>query len=166
MPEQLTLEQFSGDRATVHRDEWASPPRAAVMNGASNDFLTRAGLTENQDARVVAGHLPQQMNDFPDGGRFARRQPRPAVGLARAARAVYRYSDFGNLRDLTRRQCNDLRFDREILSSDASARCDNTQQCAVHEPRRSHTLLPFRVATRFQENPLFSGFFLSPAVQR
>src|SRR5262245_37499634 len=46
--EDLTFEEPRGNSRTVEFDEGAFPTAAQVVEGASNEFLTRAGLTLNQ----------------------------------------------------------------------------------------------------------------------
>ena len=54
MAEQLGLEQRLGDRAAVERHEPVHPARAVVVDGARDDFLSRSGLTGDEE-RAVRG---------------------------------------------------------------------------------------------------------------
>ena len=51
MTEHLALEHGLGQRRAIQRDERTAPP-AAFVNGASEHFLTRAGLTGDEDVGV------------------------------------------------------------------------------------------------------------------
>src|SRR5262249_34132441 len=54
--EELALQQPGRYRSAVHLQELASPPCAAVVDGAGNQLLSRPGLAENEDGRVSRGH--------------------------------------------------------------------------------------------------------------
>jgi len=63
VPEELALDQASGDGAAVHLDERPVAARAAVVQGPGDELLPGAGLAPDEDRRVArrhAGHLVEQ----------------------------------------------------------------------------------------------------------
>ena len=53
--EQLGLEQGLGNRGAVHLDERHGALRAAVVDGAGDELLARAGLAEDQHRALGLG---------------------------------------------------------------------------------------------------------------
>src|SRR5580704_8905108 len=56
MAEQFTFEQPGRDGSTVELDEWSILARAETVNSARDKLFARAGLAEQEDSRVSAGH--------------------------------------------------------------------------------------------------------------
>ena len=54
--EQLGFDQLAGHGGAVQRDEGLLAPRAAVVQGARDQFLAGAGLAQDADARFAGGH--------------------------------------------------------------------------------------------------------------
>src|SRR5437870_2643428 len=52
VPEQLALEQARRDGGTVHLDEGPVAAPARIADGAGNQFLSRAGLAQEENSRV------------------------------------------------------------------------------------------------------------------
>ncbi len=52
MPEEFAFIEFLRDRRAIHPDERALASSAAFVNFASNEFLARAGLSQNQNGRI------------------------------------------------------------------------------------------------------------------
>src|SRR5262245_548786 len=69
---EFTLEQASGNSSTVYLDQGALAPRAEVVNGARNQFLTGAGFALNKNRRIRRRHRlhllqnPRQARTFAD----------------------------------------------------------------------------------------------------
>ena len=56
MAKQFTFEQPGRDGSTVELNERSSLARTVTVNGARDKFLTRAGLAQQEDSRISAGH--------------------------------------------------------------------------------------------------------------
>ena len=54
--EQFTLEQPRGNRRAVQGYERPVPARTQAMNGACDQFLARAGFTQNQNGGIRRSH--------------------------------------------------------------------------------------------------------------
>src|SRR2546428_6361334 len=67
VPEQLCLEERLRNRAAVQRDEAERTARAAVMNGARDDFLAGAGLAGNQNGAGRSGDRLEELKQGPHG---------------------------------------------------------------------------------------------------
>jgi hypothetical protein len=66
--EQLSLDQFGGDRRTVDRREGPLEVGALIVNGAGHQFLAGAGFSKNQHRGVRAfGHAPHEGHHPLDG---------------------------------------------------------------------------------------------------
>jgi hypothetical protein len=58
------------------------------MDGAGADFFAGAGLAQDENRRIVTGHLPDQRNDFPDRGRGTGGEARATVIEGRDTRVA------------------------------------------------------------------------------
>src|ERR1039458_10726172 len=54
--EQFGFNQLRRNRGAVQGDERSAGPRTALMQRARHQFFSRAGLTENADARSAGGY--------------------------------------------------------------------------------------------------------------
>ena len=54
--EKFGLDQFGGNSRAIQRDEEMVVPRRLFMNCACDEFLSRACLAQNADARLAGGH--------------------------------------------------------------------------------------------------------------
>src|SRR5580692_490432 len=66
MAEQFTFEQPGRDGSTVELNEWSRLARTVTMNGARDKFFAGAGLAQQEDSRISAGHgfdHPQQTSE-------------------------------------------------------------------------------------------------------
>jgi hypothetical protein len=57
MAEQLAFDQSPGHRRAVNLDQWLFTPVAFPVNGPGDEFLARAGFSQNEDVSVSVGHL-------------------------------------------------------------------------------------------------------------
>src|SRR6516225_5587229 len=71
VPEKLALEQAGGNGGAVHLDEWPTPSRAQIVDGAGEKFLARTRFSLYEHARVGRCHdldLPERLVE---GGAFS-----------------------------------------------------------------------------------------------
>ena len=69
--EQLRLQQFSGDRRGVERDEWAARAWRFAVQRARHQFLAGAGLTRDQHADRRLRQSPDRAEQLAHGRRAA-----------------------------------------------------------------------------------------------
>ena len=67
VPEELGFEQLLGQRGAVHRDEGVRHSRAIGVDGARDQLLARAGLSDHQDIGLGARGLAHQLEDSAHG---------------------------------------------------------------------------------------------------
>ena len=67
MAEQLGLDQLRGHRRAVQRNERSVAARAALVQGARDQLLARAGFAQNADARFARGHALHLRHHAPHG---------------------------------------------------------------------------------------------------
>jgi hypothetical protein len=66
--EQLGLQELLGQRGAIDRHEGPGRPGAVGVNGAGDELLSRAGLAQDQDVRLRARRLPDELEDLGHGG--------------------------------------------------------------------------------------------------
>ena len=71
VPEELALDEVRRDRGRVEAHERLGAPRAAGVDGARDQLLARARLSEDQDARIRRGDLVDLAKDVPQAGTLA-----------------------------------------------------------------------------------------------
>src|SRR4030095_16920315 len=70
VPEQFALEEPGRNSGTVHFHECPLAARAQIVDGAGNQFLAGAGLTENENRRIRRRHRLYLFQDFFQGRTF------------------------------------------------------------------------------------------------
>jgi len=56
MAEQFALEQSRGNRGAIHSHEWPVTARTSIVDGASDEFLARPCLTEDENRGIGRSH--------------------------------------------------------------------------------------------------------------
>ena len=80
--EQFALQQVLRQRRTVLHDERLAAPRAAIVDGAGNQFLAGTGLASEQHTDRAVQHLADQLVDTAHG--LALTEQTVAAGTGRA----------------------------------------------------------------------------------
>src|SRR5262249_32197844 len=70
MPEQFAFQQARRNCRTVYLHQSSFAPRAEIMNRASNQFLTRAGLSQNKNRGIGRRDGLQLVQNCPERGAF------------------------------------------------------------------------------------------------
>src|SRR5450432_501875 len=76
VPEELTLDQVRGDRATVEDHERTIRAGALFVSGSCEDILPRAGLTEESDGQRGGREPEQDREDVLHGSRMRGEPPK------------------------------------------------------------------------------------------
>ena len=112
VPEQLGLQEILGQRRAVHRDEDLGRPRAVRVDGAGDQLLAGARLALDEDVRLRARGLADQLEDRLDRRALAddlveahlRRQPLAQAPVLVAQPALRESPLHGQPEDVVRRQ--------------------------------------------------------------
>src|SRR5580704_16709949 len=64
---QFAFEQATGDRGAVYFYERPVPSWAAIVNGARNEFLARAGLSQEEHGGIAWGHHVDHIQNLLEG---------------------------------------------------------------------------------------------------
>src|SRR4029077_18063576 len=62
---QFGLDQLSRNRSAIQRNERARSSRAALMQGACDQFLSRTGFSQNADTGLTRGHAFDLSHQLP-----------------------------------------------------------------------------------------------------
>jgi hypothetical protein len=71
VPEQLVLQDLVGQGGAVDRDEGPGPARAERVQGAGDQLLAGAALSQHEDGGVVGSHPFQRVEQLLHGARLA-----------------------------------------------------------------------------------------------
>src|SRR5690606_28084357 len=69
--EELALEEALGDGAAVDADDGHVASWAVGVDGAGDEFLAGAALTDDEDGGVGGGDVADELHDLADGGAVA-----------------------------------------------------------------------------------------------